>query len=232
MLTDEETWEQIRVAYCETTESLVEISARFKLSLRKLYLRADQFEWPKRGRGSSSNLMKAREVLRAVSPDDRAKAKLKPQPRSAQPQRRSAQSAQPRPRSVQSAQLVIALPPAVLARKALTLKLYRVLDLKLKQLEKKMEEPNNADTTSTDHERETRAIVNIQRTFERTNEKDLAHHPAHPSAPPAHTAGTGSTATSPAPSSADAASAELLRRDIAERLGRILERRNTSGNPV
>jgi hypothetical protein len=126
-------------------------------------------------------------------------------------------------------------------RAALIWRLYRAIDLKLQQMENLM--TTDAETSSTDHERQTRAITGLVRTFERVTE--LQADPTKPAGKLANrstrasransaanasahaTSAIGGTAGSPASPAASTADAERLRRDIAERLVRIHEQRTT-----
>lgn len=127
-------------------------------------------------------------------------------------------------------------PTARAARAQLILRLYNAIDLKLIQMEKLMTNPDPAKpTTSADHERETRALTGLIRNFERVTElnSDLTS-PAR-SARTAAASTTDAAASAPASTSAagsapNAASTEQLRRDIAQRLERLMGKGNPPGN--
>ncbi len=119
-------------------------------------------------------------------------------------------------------------------RKDVIARLYKAIDLKLTQMETLMQ--TATETTSSDHERETRTLALLVRNFERVTElnADLMH-PAGKSDPSkrpaaeaagALTLGASAAPASPASPPHDAFEAERQRRDIAQRLERILAVRN------
>ena len=122
-------------------------------------------------------------------------------------------------------------------RASLVKRLYRALDLKLTQLETLMAATARSDTA--DHERQSRAMDAIVRAFKRVTEvdPDILKSVSLPGLtagaadrPAAHRTGKPGSGSAPA-SAVDAASAELLRRDIAGRLGALLAKRDVPGNP-
>lgn len=118
------------------------------------------------------------------------------------------------------------------ARTKLILRLYKAIDLKLTQMEKHME--NASETSSADHERDTRAISGLVRSFEHVTElnADLtrtpsksADHPAAKRAAAADTSRTSANANTIATTlGADPAGTERMRLDIAQRLELILQK--------
>lgn len=202
---DDETWALVRHAYCDTTASVADICRTFSLTSAQLYARRAAEGWPYRG-----------PVQPKPKPKPTASA---PAPSPAQPSG-SASNAPTAPHA--PAQHSRATPRDL--RAALLQRLYNAIDLKLNQLEKHMTSSN--DVSSADHERDTRALTSLVRSFERVTEfdPDRANRTA---------AATGPAAADPAASSpvlATAADAERLRRDIAQRLERILEKRNAAGD--
>jgi hypothetical protein len=107
------------------------------------------------------------------------------------------------------------------ARRALVRRLYKAIDTKLKQMERRMAHDmattkGPSDTTAADHERDSRAIgaliANLSRVTE--IEADLERHP-----------GTASPAEQQDAQHAErqlADEAERFRRDVAERLARLV----------
>ena len=103
------------------------------------------------------------------------------------------------------------------ARRALVRRLYKAIDTKLQQMERRMAhdmatDEQTSDATAADHERDTRAIgaliANLSRVTE--IEADLERHPG---------------SAKPADQQADrqlADEAERFRRDVAERLARLV----------
>ncbi len=119
------------------------------------------------------------------------------------------------------------------ARSALALRLYKALDLKLTQLEELM--AHRTETSTMDQGRQTRAIAQLIKAFERVTEydpellKSASLAGLAPGAAPLHPA-TDTAGGSPAPAassaSADTAGTEQLRRDIASRIERIVAKRH------
>jgi hypothetical protein len=126
-------WALVRHAYCESSEPIATICARFGISKHQLYRRIGEYDWPKRGRvifGKPRDPTLA-EVAGSKAPTlSPSKATLPPTP------------LQPPPP---------VLPQPVVARTNLQLRVYRILDLKLEQLEKKMQSKGAEKTTSSDH---------------------------------------------------------------------------------
>lgn len=133
--------------------------------------------------------------------------------------------------AVPDAQLPIPIPTTRQARTSLILRLYKAIDLKLTQMECHMENPT-APPTSTDHERDTRALNSLVRSFEHVTElhADLIR-PASKSDQPgskrttaADTTRTGNTRATAAPLASDPAGTERMRLDIAQRLEVIIQK--------
>jgi hypothetical protein len=125
------------------------------------------------------------------------------------------------------------LPTTRQARMRLILRLYKAIDLKLTQMEQHMENPPT-QATSTDHERDTRALNSLVRTFDHVTElnADLIR-PASKSAD--NSGSKRASAADPARGSAsgnvpaatlasDPAGTERMRLDIAQRLELILQK--------
>jgi hypothetical protein len=103
------------------------------------------------------------------------------------------------------------------ARRALVRRLYKAIDTKLKQMERRMAHDMAAkdggpDTTAADHERDTRAIGALIGNLSRVTEieADLERLPG--SSNPAYSQGDRQLAEE----------AERFRRDVAERLARLV----------
>ena len=232
MPTDEALWAAVRSAYCDTKLSVRNICAQFSISPGKLYERRETEDWPKRG--APTNLK--RKPLSTLS--------LQP------PQ--TNQTHQPDLAPIPASPTTPALPKPSASRAtrgALIVRLYHAIDLKLTQMETLMASAN--ETSSADHERETRALAGLIRNFERVTELQSDHSSSPKSrkstqdradaserdtrggaAPSADPSTTGSAAgTAGTPHTTNAASAELLRRDIASRLDRIMAHRDAPGKP-
>ena len=122
-------------------------------------------------------------------------------------------------------------------RRDLISRLYAVINLKLTQLEKLMESETPADAVN--QERHTRSINGLVRSLERTTEIDAATPaPAGKSATrnpaAADVAGTArdshAGAASPAAPPHDPAHTERLRRELAQRIERIMAHRKPAGD--
>ena len=212
---DDATWAQVRAAYADTKVTVVEICHQFGIRHQDLYARRSVENWPLRDKGKSDRLRRV-----------------------------------PASKSDQSASGDAAAKPHATtsraARAALILRLYNAIDLKLTQMEQRMSDPNaTQQTTSADHEREARTLTGLARNFERVTEMDSdLTKPAGKSAskstragnaaPPAATDGLGTSGTAAlanaASLAADPARAMLLRRDIAQRLERIMAKGNPPGD--
>lgn len=128
------------------------------------------------------------------------------------------------------------------ARTALALRLYKALDLKLTQLEELMAQ-HNTNTSTMDHGRQTRAIAQLIKAFERVTEYDpellksaslagLAPGVALAPHSTVDAAGSGPADASSSAAAADSAGTEQLRRDIASRIERIVAKRNAGEGAV
>jgi hypothetical protein len=124
------------------------------------------------------------------------------------------------------------LPTTRQARMRLILRLYKAIDLKLTQMEKHMENPPT-QATSTDHERDTRALNSLVRTFDHVTElnADLirpasksADHSGSKRASATDSARAAASGHTSAPLAADPAGTERMRLDIAQRLAGILQK--------
>ena len=215
-------WAHVRAAYEANEISIAAICAKFELTSATLYRRRIKEGWPLRGTqpaafaaiGSRSGPNVAPAILLDNSP-----------------------AAIPTPKWPAT--------NARAARAALILRLYNAIDLKLTQMEHLMTNPDPAapTTTSADHERETRALTGLIRNFEHVTElnadltRPAGRHAAKSTraAPEAATSPADAASGAPALTSAPVlpappANAEFLRRDIAERLGRILAHGNPPGD--
>lgn len=197
---DDATWAQVRLAYCTSTLTTDAICEQFGISSPILYKRRRTENWPLRGRN--------------WTPPDTA----------APPAEQNKTTPQPTPRAT---------------RAALIIRLYRAIDLKLTQMEKL--KTKDEDTSSADHERETRALTSLVRNFERVTElhadpsRQIGKSNARStravlSTAPAHTAADAAAPANAATAAANPADAERLRRDIAQRLERIMGKGNPPGD--
>jgi hypothetical protein len=199
------TWAAVRNAYFEGELTILDLCAKFEIDPKAFSKRRLAEGWPARPR------------LTPRSPNGQF-----------QP------TARPTALSASAARTV---------RGELISRLYRAIDLKLIQMEKLMATEPKA-TTSADHEREARVVAGMARTFEHVTElnADLIEQSRRPRsgtagkssepAPtdPALTGASANPALATSAFAADPASAERLRRDIAQRLERILEKRNPPGD--
>ncbi|MEQ1697820.1 MAG: hypothetical protein ABL901_18465 [Hyphomicrobiaceae bacterium] len=209
---DDATWEQVRAAYADPKDTVVEICNRFNIRHQDLYARRSAENWPLRDKGKSDRLRRV--------------------PASACDKSSDATTAKSHAASSRA------------ARAALILRLYNAIDLKLTQMEQRMSDPEaTRQTSSADHEREARTLTGLVRNFERVTEMDAdLTKPAGKSAaakssrPGTAAATDGTSACGPAPLTtaaalaADPARAMLLRRDIAQRLERIMAKGNPPGD--
>jgi hypothetical protein len=202
------TWAAVWNAYFEGQLSVAAICAKYQISPKAFRQHREDEAWPDRPKLTS----------RA------ANGQFQPAPR-------------PKPLTASAARTL---------RGELIARLYNAIDLKLTQLERRMSN-DDKPTSSADHERESRVITGMARTLENVTElnADLAAQSRRPrsaaaagksadAAPADAAANTGGPAANPALATAalaaDPASAERLRRDIAQRLERILEKRNPPGD--
>ena len=191
-------WQRIRRLYVAGALSLTAIAEQYGVSVQRIARRARNEGWPPRRKRASG----ARD-----SP-------IRKQNGEATPRRRSepASATSPPKRHATTAAAT-----TLKARRALVRRLYKAIDTKLKQMERRMAHDmatteGPSDTTAADHERDTRAIgaliANLSRVTE--IEADLERHPG---------------VASPAEQQGDrqlADEAERFRRDVAERLARLV----------
>jgi hypothetical protein len=215
MPTDEATWAAIRRAYDETTEPIATILRRFNVHSSRFYEYRLRHGWPPRPQSALTPKRKA-------APSAKAKAAAGSKP------------AQPKPSATPTSAAAARYPARLVplarytrsraARAQLLGRLYAAIDLKLQQMEQHL--AMNIKTTPADHERETRTLGTLIKTFE--NATEINPDQAGPA--PAHAASAGGT-SSPAGLAAgafDPSNAVRLRREIAERLERIEAKRNAA----
>lgn len=193
-------WQRIRRLYVAGALSLAAIAAKCGVSAERITWRARKEGWPPRLRRASG----AREgPIRKRDGDPAA--------------RRRPASAAAKPASKDRGTAAAAT--TLKARRALVRRLYKAIDTKLKQMERRMAHDmattkGSSDTTAADHERDTRAIgaliANLSRVTE--IEADLERHPASP----AERQGVQHAERQLADE------AERFRRDVAERLARLV----------
>lgn len=197
-------WAEIRRLYVASGLTVSGIAERHGIPVRRLHARARADGWPRRS-------------------DHRPKPKPKPKPSAAAVPSDSGRSitkakppdpplARPAPaRKASSGRNTSSLK----ARRTLVRRLYRAIDTKLQQMETRMAKDiaaggDTADASAADHERDTRAIGTLIANLSRITEIEADLERA-------------SDAT---PASPDAASladeAERFRRDVAERLARLV----------
>lgn len=191
-------WQRIRRLYVAGARSIAAIAEQCGVSVQRITRRARTEGWPSRQRRTSG----ARE-----GPIRKREGKSAP--------RRSTSSATSKPAPKRLG--TTAATTTLKARRALVRRLYKAIDTKLKQMERRMAHDmatteGPSDTTAADHERDTRAIgaliANLSRVTE--IEADIERHPG---------------STSPAEQQGDrqlADEAERFRRDVAERLARLV----------
>ena len=203
---DRTDWSEIRRLYVAGKLSISGIAERHGVSAQRIARRARRESWPARPRRTSG----AREgpAIKSRRKKSAADGGRKP-------------SARAPPAAARQRQVPASVAPSLKARRALVRRLYKAIDTKLKQMERRMAHDmatneGTSDITAADHERDTRAIgaliANLSRVTEM--EADLERIPGSPSA------GTG-----PADSQGDrqlADEAERFRREVAERLARIV----------
>lgn len=191
-------WQQIRRLYVAGALSLTAIAEQFGISVQRIARRARNEGWPPRKRRASGALEGA---ARNRDGDSR--------------RRSLSTAAKPNPKSRNTGAAAATLK----ARRALVRRLYKAIDTKLKQMERRMAHDmattkGSSDTTAADHERDTRAIgaliANLSRVTE--IEADLERHPASP----AERQGAQHAERQLADE------AERFRRDVAERLARLV----------
>jgi hypothetical protein len=202
---DRTDWSEIRRLYVAGKLSIAGIAERHGISAQSIARRARRESWPARPRPTSG----AREGPAVKSRGKKSAADAGRHPSHVPP---AADRKRRGPASTA---------PSLKARRALVRRLYKAIDTKLKQMERRMAHDmatnkGTSDTTAADHERDTRAIgaliANLSRVTE--IEADLERIPGSPNA-----------ATGPTDQQADrqlADEAERFRREVAERLARIV----------
>ena len=198
---DHPDWSEIRRLYLDPATSIAAIADRHGISAQRITRRARSEGWPTRSRRTSG----ARE-------GPAGKSRRKPGA--------TARLGQPRPDTPQGTPKRREATPAATslkARRTLVRRLYKAIDTKLKQMERRMAhdiatDEGTSETTAADHERDTRAIgaliANLSRVTE--IEADLERLPG---------------SARPADQQADrqlADEAERFRREVAERLARLV----------
>jgi len=199
---DHTDWSAIRRLYVAGTLTLACIAEQHGISIQRLTGRARSESWPKRRRlpvAARDGPAKEPAIRKSATTADR---KRDP-PGASEPasERRDAPTAA----------------TSLKARRALVRRLYKAIDTKLRQMERRMAHDiatteATSDTTAADHERDTRAIgaliANLSRVTE--IEADLERLPG--SASPAEQQGDRQLADE----------AERFRREVAERLARLV----------
>ena len=150
------------------------------------------------------------------------------------PLRQPGKSARTKRPTLTASEAAKRLPTTRKAREDLIMRLYKAIDLKLTQMEKHMEN-STTPPTSTDHERDTRALNSLVRSFEHVTElnadltrpaagksADLPGDKSHAKRTAADITRSGGTAAGPLAS--DPAGTERMRPEIAQRLEVILQR--------
>ncbi|MFN3744479.1 MAG: hypothetical protein ACK4TL_07220 [Hyphomicrobiaceae bacterium] len=198
---DEPDWPQIRRQYAAGALTLARIAERHGISVQRLARRARKEGWPARRRRPPGT---------GESPLRKAGGKAPTTAVRKGPRPRAAQSAPEGRRRETGA-------TSLKARQALVRRLYKAIDTKLKQMERRMAHDmatneGSSDRTAADHERDTRAIgaliANLSRVTE--IEADLERLPE--SASPTDQHGDRQLADE----------AERFRREVAERLARLV----------
>lgn len=202
---DPNAWPEVRRSYCETSEPIAAICGRFDITPAELKARRLKEGWPAR----------APAVQRSGTG---AKPKSKPAPVKLASPRSSKPKAKRR-----------ADKPSSANRGAMIRRLYNAIDLKLTQMEQLM--TDDTETSSADHEREARALSTLIQTFERMLEFDPAARPAHASSAAKSDRANGEPAARASGIAATSADAERLRRDITERVERLMDKRNAPRTP-
>lgn len=194
---DQPDWSEIRRLYVRGGMTIAAIAGLHGISAQRLARRARSDGWPPRqSRAAHSRDGPKRTPIRKP-PGEPAKA----------------QKPRPQPPTVHTAR-------SLKARRTLVRRLYRAIDTKLQQMERRMAhdmatDEHPSETSAADHERDTRAIgaliANLSRVTE--IEADLERIP-----------GAAAPTTDRANEQADrqlADEAERFRRDVAERLARL-----------
>jgi len=240
-----DTWALVRAAYCDTTESVAKICARLGVNEKELYRRLDTQGWGRRSakpgfvdpfKRAKSGAVVDLSQQAAPMDDPAAFGPVATEAGPAKkrgPRMRGNVPAKPRKRLSAGQKLTKA---------ALALRLYNALDLKLSQLEKLM--ADGIENSTIDQGRQTRAISQLIKAFERVTEydpdllKSASVAGLGPNAVAGSACATGSaTDATPGAAHASCASApntdaapgtEQRRREIAERLERIIAKRNAA----
>jgi transposase-like protein len=199
---DQPDWSEIRRLYLDGDLKIAAIAERHGVSAQRISRRAQRERWPPRPRKGGPSKPRDKPRAKPTTPAALAEATKAPPSKS---------------RSKGSAAATVSAARSLKARRALVRRLYTVIDTKLQQMERRMAhdmatEEGSSDTTAADHERDSRAIgaliANLSRVTE--IEADLERIPG--------------TAT-PSDQQADrqlADEAERFRRDVAERLARLV----------
>ncbi|MEO8650995.1 MAG: hypothetical protein ABI391_01755 [Hyphomicrobiaceae bacterium] len=197
---DQPDWSEIRRLYLEGEPAIARIAERHGVSAQRISRRAQRERWPPRHRNDP-----------ASKPRDKPAAKSAANPASAP----TNAAPSPRTRSKRPAAATGSTARSLKARRALVRRLYTAIDTKLQQMERRMAhdmatEEGSSETTAADHERDTRAIgaliANLSRVTE--IEADLERIPG--------------TAAAQHAEHQLADEAERFRRDVAERLARLV----------
>jgi hypothetical protein len=191
-------WPRIRRLYVAGAKSLAAIAEQCGVSVQRISRRARNEGWPprpRRARGAREGPVRKKTGDSLREPTS---ATTEPAPKHAGPGATTLK-----------------------ARRALVRRLYKAIDTKLKQMERRMahdmaKTEGSSDTTAADHERDTRAIGSLIANLSRVTEieADLERHP-----------GSASPAEQQSAEHAErqlADEAERFRRDVAERLARLV----------
>lgn len=193
---DQPDWSEIRRLYLGGKLAIAGIAERHGVSAQRITRRAQRERWPPRPPRHSSGASSKPRGKPAAKPATAPPPKSRTKPPSA----------------------TGSTTRSLRARRALVRRLYTAIDTKLQQMERRMAhdmatEQGSSDTNAADHERDTRAIgaliANLSRVTE--IEADLERIPG--------------TAAAPADQHAElqlADEAERFRRDVADRLARLV----------
>ena len=200
---DQTDWSEIRRLYRDGELAIAGIAQRHGVSAQRISRRAQREHWPPRRRTGIPAKSRGKPDTKqaATRASDPATTTPPPQSRSKRPLRATGSAAR-----------------SLKARRTLVRRLYTAIDTKLQQMERRMAhdmatEAGSADTTAADHESDTRAICALIANLSRVTEieAELERIPG--------------TATLPATQQADrqlADEAERFRREVAERLARLV----------
>ncbi len=200
---DQPDWQEVRRLYVAGALSLARIAERHGVSVQRITRRARNDGWPARSRRTSG----AREGPSRRSSGKSSVTRDRTQSRSV------AGSPSPKRRGAAAAATTTSLK----ARRTLVRRLYKAIDTKLKQMERRMAhdmatKDGNSDTTAADHERDTRAIGTLIANLSRVTEieADLERLPG------------SASLTDQQGDRQLADEAERFRREVAERLARLV----------